>query len=93
MSNNQTEYESLTIGLYLVKDMDATRVCLKNRLIVGGWPSQGNVSVKDYLLVRYYHKVVQLMKEFEVETIEHIPQSKNTRANFLSKLENNKEKW
>jgi len=33
------------------------------------------------------------MKEFEVETIEHIPQSKNTRANFLSKLENNKEKW
>jgi len=42
--------------------------------------------MKDPLLTRYYQKVTALLSNFEFVRVEHIPRSKNPRANVLSKL-------
>jgi len=53
---------------------------------------QGEYQVKDDLLLQYYHKVIEAMKEFEEVTIHHIPRAKNARADRLSKLAEGKER-
>jgi len=42
--------------------------------------------VKDQLLMHYYHKVKDIMQQFNIAEIEHIPREKNTKADSLSKL-------
>jgi len=53
---------------------------------------QGEYQVKDDLLLQYYHKVIEAMKEFEEVTIHHIPRAENAKADRLSKLAEGKEK-
>jgi len=91
-SNNQTEYEALIVGLRLAKDLGARRLKCNtgSRLVVG--QVQGEYQVKDDLLLQYYHKVVEAMKEFEEVTIHHIPQAENAIVDRLSKLVEGKEK-
>ena len=91
-SNNQAEYEALIAGLRLAKDLGATKLkCnIDSKLVVG--QVQGEYQVKDDLLLQYYHKVVEAMKEFEEITIHHIPRAENTKADRLSKLAEGKEK-
>jgi len=91
-SNNQAEYEALIAELRLAKDLGATRLKCNtdSKLVVG--QVQGEYQVKDDLLLQYYHKVVEAMKEFEEITIHHIPRAENTRADRLSKLAEGKEK-
>jgi len=91
-SNNQAEYEALIVGLRLAKDLGAKKIKCNtdSRLVVG--QVQGEYQVKDDLLLQYYHKVIEAMKEFEEVTIHHIPRAENARANRLSKLAEGKEK-
>jgi len=91
-SNNQAEYEALIAGLRLAKDLSARRIKCNtdSRLVVG--QVQGEYQVKDDLLLQYYHKVMEAMKEFEEITIHHIPRAKNARVDSLSKLAKGKEK-
>ncbi|XP_027905608.1 uncharacterized protein LOC114165140 [Vigna unguiculata] len=86
------EYEALIAGLRLTKDLGARRLKCNtdSRLMVG--QVQGEYQVKDDLLLQYYHKVVEAMKEFEEVTVHHIPRAENTRADRLSKLAEGKEK-
>jgi len=91
-SNNQAEYEALIVGLRLAKDLGARKLRCNTdlRLVVG--QVQGEYQVKDDLLLQYYHKVVEAMKEFEEVTLHHIPRAENARADRLSKLAEGKEK-
>jgi len=91
-SNNQAEYEALIAGLRLAKDLGATKLRCNtdSKLVVG--QVQGEYQVKDDLLLQYYHKTVETMKEFEEVTIHHIPRAENARADRLSKLAEGREK-
>ena len=91
-SNNQAEYEALIVGLRLAKDLGARRLKCNtdSRLVVG--QVQGEYQVKDDLLLQYYHKMVEAMKEFEEVIIHHIPRAENARVDRLSKLAEGKEK-
>ncbi|XP_027927512.1 uncharacterized protein LOC114184399 [Vigna unguiculata] len=91
-TNNQAKFEALIAGLRLAKDLGARRLKCNtdSRLVVR--QVQGEYQVKDDLLLQYYHKVVEAMKEFEEVTIHHIPQAENARADRLSKLAEGKEK-
>ena len=72
-SNNQVEYEALIACLILARDMGALKVICKSdsQLIVGH--IKGESQVKDPLLVRYYHKILNIMQSFSKIEIEHIP--------------------
>ncbi|XP_027936199.1 uncharacterized protein LOC114191222 [Vigna unguiculata] len=91
-SNNQAEYEALIVRLRLAKDLGAMRLKCNtdSKLVVG--QVQGEYQDKDDLLLQYYHKVVEAMKEFEEITIHHIPRAENAKADRLSKLAEGKEK-
>ncbi|XP_068475157.1 uncharacterized protein [Phaseolus vulgaris] len=89
-SNNQAEFEELIAGLLLAKDMGARKVECKtdSQLIVGHINEK--YQVKDPLLLKYYHRVMDIMARFESATVYHIKREDNSRANMLSKLANNK---
>jgi len=91
-SNNQAEYEALIAGLRLAKDLGAAKLKCNtdSKLVVG--QVLGEYEVRDDLLLQYYHKAIEAMKEFEEVTIHHIPRAENTRADRLSKLAEGKEK-
>ena len=71
-SNNQAEYEALIVGLLLAKDMGARKVEFKtdSQLTVGH--INGEYQVKDSLLLKYYHRVVDILANFESVTVCHI---------------------
>ena len=85
-SNNQAEYEALIAGLMLARDMGAQNVICKSdsQLTVGH--IKGEYQVKDPLLLRYYHKVLNIMQCFNTVEIKHILREQNTKAESLSKL-------
>ena len=91
-SNNQAEYEALIARLRLAKDLGARRLKCNtdSRLVVG--QVQGEYQVKDDLLLQYYHKVVEAMKDFEEVTIHHIPRAENAKADRLSSWQRGKRK-
>ncbi|XP_027915954.1 uncharacterized protein LOC114175382 [Vigna unguiculata] len=91
-SNNQAEYETLIAGLRLAKDLGARRIKCNtdSRIVVE--QVQGEYQLKDDLLLQYYHKVIEAMKEFEEITIHHIPRAENARADRLSKLAEEKKR-
>jgi len=47
---------------------------------------KGEYQVKDPLLLRYYHKVLNIMQSFSNVGMKHIPREQNSRVDSLSKL-------
>ena len=85
-SNNQAEYEALIVGLLLAKDVGAQKVeChTDSQLMVEH--VNGNYQIKDPLLLKYYHRVVDIISQFQNVKISHVKQQENMRADTLSKL-------
>ncbi|XP_014490737.1 uncharacterized protein LOC106753443 [Vigna radiata var. radiata] len=86
LSNNQAEYEALISGLLLAAELDIQHLeCrMDSQLVVGH--INGTFQVKDNHLLRYYHKVSDLIKAFNTFRIIHVPREQNSRADLLSKL-------
>ncbi|XP_014496823.1 uncharacterized protein LOC106758406 [Vigna radiata var. radiata] len=86
LSNNQTEYEALISGLLLAAELDIQHLeCrMDSQLVVRH--INGTFQVKDNHLLRYYHKVSDLIKTFDTFKIIHVPKAQNSRADLLSKL-------
>ncbi|WVY97056.1 hypothetical protein V8G54_029207 [Vigna mungo] len=86
LSNNQAEYEALISGLLLATEFNVRHLeCrMDSQLVVGHL--NGTFQVKDNHLLRYYHKVSDLIKAFGTFRIVHIPREQNSRADLLSKL-------
>ncbi|RDX93435.1 hypothetical protein CR513_24316, partial [Mucuna pruriens] len=70
-SNNQAEYEALLCN----SDSQLVTEHIK-----------GTYQVKDSLLLRYYHKVLNTLQKFDMFKVKHFPTENNTRADMLSKL-------
>ncbi|XP_022638464.1 uncharacterized protein LOC111241956 [Vigna radiata var. radiata] len=86
LSNNQAEYEALISGLLLAAELDIEHLeCrMDSQLVVGH--INGTFQVKDNHLLRYYHKVSDLIKAFATFKITHVPRAQNSRADLLFKL-------
>ncbi|XP_014492447.1 uncharacterized protein LOC106754893 [Vigna radiata var. radiata] len=86
LSNNQAEYEALISGLLLAAELDIQHLeCrMDSQLVVGH--INGTFQVKDNHLLRYYHKVSDLIKAFDTFRIIHVRREQNSRADLLSKL-------
>ncbi|XP_014522936.1 uncharacterized protein LOC106779357 [Vigna radiata var. radiata] len=86
LNNNQAEYEALICGLLLAAELDIQHLeCrMDSQLVVGH--INGTFQVKDNHLLRYYHKVNDLIKAFGTFKIIHVPRAQNSRAGLLSKL-------
>ncbi|XP_014492237.1 uncharacterized protein LOC106754694 [Vigna radiata var. radiata] len=86
LSNNQAEYEALISGLLLAVELDIEHLeCRMDSQLVMGHIN-GTFQVKDNHLLRYYHKVSDLIKAFATFKITHVPRAQNSRADLLSKL-------
>ncbi|XP_014499249.1 uncharacterized protein LOC106760312 [Vigna radiata var. radiata] len=86
LSNNQAKYEALISGLLLAAELNVQHLeCrMDSHLVVGH--INGTFQVKDNQLLRYYHKVSDLIKTFDIFRIIHVPREQNSRADLLSKL-------
>lgn len=60
------------------------------QLVVG--QMNGDFQVKEYQLLKYFHKASALARSFDNIEIQHIPREQNTRVDLLSKLSTGKEK-
>ncbi|XP_068486585.1 uncharacterized protein [Phaseolus vulgaris] len=85
-SNNQAEYEALIAGLLLARDVGARKIECKtdSQLMVGH--INANYQIKDPLLLKYYHRVVNIISQFQSVKISHVKRQNNLRADTLSKL-------
>ncbi|XP_014490794.1 uncharacterized protein LOC106753490 [Vigna radiata var. radiata] len=86
LSNNQAEYEALISGLLFAAELGIEHLeCrMDSQLVVGH--INGTFQVKDNHLLRYYHKVSDLIKVFATFKITYVPRAQNFRADLLSKL-------
>jgi ribonuclease HI len=85
-SNNETEYEALIFGLFLVLSMDIQKLLVYNDSQPIVRQINGIYEVRKPELVPYYKAVQRLMNKFEHIHIAHIPHGKNDSANALAKL-------
>jgi len=85
-SNNQAEYEALVAGLLLARDMGVENVVCKTDSQLSVGQVHGEYQVKDPLLMRYYHKVLNIMQCFTKAEMKYIPRELNMKADSLSKL-------
>ncbi|XP_017428795.1 uncharacterized protein LOC108336859 [Vigna angularis] len=92
ISNNQADYEAVIAGLELAKDLGATSVECRtySQLVVGQLDE--SFQTKDDQMLWYYHKRKELVKQFQMVEVKHVPKTENTRVDILSKLASSKEK-
>jgi len=85
-SNNQAEYEALIARLLLAKDVGARKVeCKTNSQLMVGHIN-GNYQIKDPLILKYCHNVVNIISQFQSVVVSHVKRQDNLRADTLSKL-------
>jgi len=90
-SNNQAEYEVILVGLSLAREVGVKSLTCKtdSKLTVGHLNDEFHI--KDSTLLQYYHLVWKVVQSaFEQVRIQHIPRSKNVRADIVSNLANAK---
>jgi ribonuclease HI len=83
-TNNQVEYESLLHGLQYLRDLGARDVYLfgDSNLIVQ--QIREDSQCLDGMLYSYRDRCLDIIKLFDMFSIEHIPQEENSRANWLA---------
>jgi len=90
-SNNQVEYEAIVAGLSLAYEVGVKTLTCKTdyKLTVGHLNDE--FQIKNPTLLQYYHLVRTVIQSaFDQVRIQHIPSSKNIRADILSKLASTK---
>ena len=78
-TNNQAEYQALIKGLELLREVraDAVEMLVINQLT-------GIYECRSEVLITYYKKSMQLLKEFKDFRLEHVPRLHNEEANRLA---------
>ena len=81
---NQAEYEAILKGLQLLQEVKANAVEIlgDSQLIINQLIDL--YECKDDILRNYYEKCRDLIDEFPMVTIKHIPRAQNQEANRLS---------
>jgi len=82
--NNQAEYQALIKGLELLKEVhaDAVEIFSDSMLVIN--QLAGIYECRSEVLITYYEKCVQLLKEFKDFRLEHVPRLHNEEANRLA---------
>ena len=83
-TNNQAEYQALIKGLELLKEVhaDAVEIFGDSMLVIN--QLAGSYECRSEVLVTYYEKSMQLLKEFKDFRLEHVPRLHNEEANRLA---------
>ena len=84
--NNKAKYEALLVGIVMVQKMGgkAVEVFLDSRFI--GGQVKGQLEARDLRMQGYLNQAWRLQSSFEFFTIQQIPRSRNTHADFLANL-------
>ena len=85
-SNNEVEYEAVIAGLNLAHslEIDQLEVCSDSKLVVR--QIEDTYEAKSGRMILYLRKVRDLLKNFMVVQVRHIPRTENSRADALAKL-------
>ncbi|XP_010278499.1 PREDICTED: uncharacterized protein LOC104612677 [Nelumbo nucifera] len=85
-SNNMAEYQALIIGLQMALNLEIHYLTIYggSNFVINQLKTEYEVHKDD--LVPYHHYAIQLLKEFENGTIEHVPRSENKQADALANL-------
>jgi len=83
-TNNQAEYQALIKGLELLKEVraDAIEIFGDSMLVIN--QLAGSYECRSEVLITYYEKSIQLLKEFKDFRLEHVPRLHNEEANRLA---------
>jgi ribonuclease HI len=85
-TNNIAEYEACTLGLEVVVEakVKILKVFGDSTLVIHQLKSEWGT--RDEKLIPYHQYIMELLKNFEEVTFEHIPQEDNQLVNALSTL-------
>jgi len=83
-TNNQAKYQALVQGLELLKEVhaDAFEIFGDSMLVIN--QLAGSYECRSEVLITYYEKSMQLLKEFKDFRLEHVPRLHNEEANRLA---------
>ena len=83
-TNNQAEYQALIKGLELLKEVhaDAVEIFGDSMLVIN--QLAGVYECRSEVLITYYEKSIQLLREFMDFRLEHVPRLHNEEANWLA---------
>jgi len=83
-SFDQAEYQALIKGLELLKEVrtDAVEIFRDSMLVIN--QLAGIYECRSEVMITYYEKSMQLLKEFKYFRLEHVPRLHNEEANRLA---------
>ena len=83
-TNNQAEYQALIKGMELLKEVhgDAVEIFGDSMLVIN--QLAGSYECRSEVLITYYERSMQLLREFRDFRLEHIPRLHNEEANRLA---------
>jgi len=83
-TNNQAEYQALIKGLELLKEVhaDAVEIFGDSMLVIN--QLAGSYECRSEVLITYYEKSMQLLREFKDFRLEHVPRLHNEEVNRLA---------
>lgn len=84
VSNNELEYEALITGLQLAIKMGCEQIHASTGLMVVANQTNGLYEIQGRNLEEYVEKVSTLTKHFKSFRLEHVPTSKNKRADAFA---------
>ena len=84
LTNNQAEYQALIKGIVLLKKVhaDAVEIFGDSMLVIN--QLAGSYECRSEVLIAYYERCVQLLREFRYFRLDHIPWLHNEEANRLA---------
>ena len=85
-TNNETEYETLLVGMMMVQKMGGkmVKVYSDSRLVVG--QVRGELEARDPRIQEYLSQIRSMQTKFEVFDVSHVPRGGNTHADSLATL-------
>jgi len=83
-TNNQAQYQALIKGLELLREVhaDAVEIFRDSMLVIN--QLAGSYECRSEVLITYYERSMQLLKEFKNVQLEHVPRLQNEEANWLA---------
>jgi ribonuclease HI len=83
-TNNQAEYQAVLKGIKLLWEVNAEVVEIfgDSQLVIN--QLAGEYECKDDILRIYHEECLQLLREFKIVKLEHIPKCHNSEANRLA---------
>jgi len=83
-TNNQAEYQALIKGLELLKEVHADTIEIFGDSMLVINQLAGCYECQSEVLITYYEKSMQLLREFKDFRLEHVPRLHNEEANQLA---------